>query len=561
MLSLTPFSLLLGALAIRSASAVAVWGQCGGSAYSGSAACEQNSTCVVLNEGYSQCQPASALTSRQDTFTNPVLWEDLADLDVFRVDDTFYYSASTMHYSPGAPILQSKDLANWEFIGHSVPSLDFGSNNYNLPGGGAQAYVKGIWASTLRFRSTTNTWYWIGCIEFSKTYIYTASSVTGPWQQASVLNTCYYDVGLLIDDDGTMFVAYGNTEIHVAQLSDDGLSEVQNQLVYTSTVGTLEGSRFYKRDGAYYILTTKPASDEWVLKSTNGPFGPYEIQALVQSVRPPSGLNGGNPHQGGLVEAGNDAWYYMAFVDAYPGGRVPVLAPVTWSSDGWPSVQLDNGAWGASYSYPLSPQPLKSPTGIDEFSELGPEWEWNHNPDNSRWSINSGLVLQTATVTNDLYAARNTLTHRILGPKSSGTIVLDISNMADGDRAGLSMLRDVSASIGVKQTGSTRELFMINGMTMNSNWGTSSTGSEVATATLSGNQVWLRATADIAPGGSNSATFSYSTDGSTFTNLGDTLKMNTDWQFFMGYRFGIFNFATTALGGSVTVKSFEMQEA
>jgi beta-xylosidase len=160
-----------------------------------------------------------------------------------------------------------------------------------------------------------------------------------------------------------------------------------------------------------------------------------------------------------------------------------------------------------------------------------------------------------------LYAARNTLTHRILGPKSSGTIVLDISNMADGDRAGLSMLRDVSASIGVKQTGSTRELFMINGMTMNSNWGTASTGNEVATAALSGNQVWLRATADIAPGGSNSATFSYSTDGSTFTNLGDTLTMNTDWQFFMGYRFGIFNFATTALGGSVTVKSFEMQEA
>ncbi|ESK91726.1 xylosidase glycosyl [Moniliophthora roreri MCA 2997] len=526
-------SLLLVAIAIRSASAVAVWGQ--------------NST-------------TEAIGKRQDTFTNPVIWEDLADLDVFRVDNTYYYSASTMHYSPGAPILSSKDLVNWNYIGHSVPSLDFGSNNYNLPGGGAQAYVKGIWASTLRFRRSTNTWYWIGCIEFAKTYIYTAHSVTGPWKQASVLNTCYYDVGLLIDDDGSMYVAYGNTDIHVAQLSDDGLNEVRNQLVYSSTVGTLEGSRFYKRDGAYYILTTKPATDEWVLKSTNGPFGPYTIQPLVRSARSPTTINGGNPHQGGLVEDGTN-WYYMAFVDSYPGGRIPVLAPVTWSSDGWPSLKISNNAWGNSYPYPLTPQPGPPLTGIDKFTEIGPQWEWNHNPDNEHWSIDSGLVLQTATVTDDLYAARNTITHRILGPKSSGTILLDLTKMADGDRAGISMLRDVSAWIGVKRTGGTKKIVMVNGMTMNTNWATTSTGNEVATASLDGNQIWLRATADIQPGGSNSATFSYSTNGNTFTNLGNTLKMNTDWRFFMGYRFGIFNFATSALGGSVTVKSFELQEA
>ncbi|EEB98053.1 hypothetical protein MPER_02504 [Moniliophthora perniciosa FA553] len=133
--------------------------------------------------------------------------------------------------------------------------------------------------------------------------------------------------------------------------------------------------------------------------------------------------------------------------------------------------------------------------------------------------------------------------------------------MADGDRAGISMLRDVSAWIGVKQTGSTKEIVMVNGMTMDTNWATTSTGNEADTVALEGNQVWLRATADIQPGGSNSATFSYSTDGRTFTVLGDTLKMNTDWRFFMGYRFGIFNFATSALGGAATVKSFELQEA
>jgi beta-xylosidase len=119
-------------------------------------------------------------------YSNPVIWEDLADLDIRRVDDAYYYSASTMHYSPGAPILRSYDLFNWEYIGHSVPTLDFGSQ-YNLNGTG-RAYVKGIWASFFGYHSSKKTWYWGGCIEFSKTYIYSASSVTGPWTKLTTLN-------------------------------------------------------------------------------------------------------------------------------------------------------------------------------------------------------------------------------------------------------------------------------------------------------------------------------------------------------------------------------------
>jgi hypothetical protein len=112
------------------------------------------------------------------TFNNPVLWQDFADIDIIRVGDEYYYSASTMHYSPGAPILRSYDLVNWEFAGHSVPSLDFDSNNYNLDGG--RAYVKGIWASTLNYRASNRTFYWIGCVEFNRSYVYTATSVEGP---------------------------------------------------------------------------------------------------------------------------------------------------------------------------------------------------------------------------------------------------------------------------------------------------------------------------------------------------------------------------------------------
>jgi beta-xylosidase len=505
--------------------------------------------------------PTATSTSSPPTgsFNNPVLWQDFADIDIIRVGDAYYYSASTMHYSPGAPILRSYDLVNWEFAGHSVPSLNFGSNAYNLSGG--RAYVKGIWASTLNYRPSNGTFYWIGCIEFNRTYVYTATAVDGTWQQRSQINNCYYDAGLLIDTNDTMYVAYGATNISVAQLSADGLSQVRAQQVFTtpSSVGVLEGARFYKRNGSYYIWLTRPANGQYVLKASN-PFGPYEMrQVLLNLPGPISG--GGVPHQGGLVQTPSGAWYYMAFVDAFPGGRVPVLAPVTWTADGWPVLQTVNGAWGGSYPRPITTTRTVRPMiGTDTFAgtTLGPQWEWNHNPDNARWSVNNGLRLQTATVTNDLYAARNTLTHRIQGPSSTATIVLNYSAMANGDRSGLALLRQSSAWIGIKRDNGATRVVMTNGLNMDSNWNTTGTGTEAASANVSGGRIWLRANADIRPGTGRQGRFSYSTDGVNFTQLGPAFTLNNAWQFFMGYRFGIFNYATSALGGAVTVERFDL---
>ncbi|WP_406067871.1 RICIN domain-containing protein [Micromonospora sp. NBC_01638] len=495
------------------------------------------------------------------SYSNPTVWQDFADVDIIRVDNVYYMSASTMHYSPGAPVLRSYDLVNWEFAGHSVPRLDFGSK-YDMSGG--RAYVDGIWASTLNYRPSNRTFYWAGCIDFAQTHIYTASAVDGTWSRHTTIPNCYYDAGMLIDDNDTMYVAYGNGAISVAQLSADGRSQVRAQQVYTtpSSIGTLEGARFYKRNGAYYIWLTRPANGQYVLKSTNGPFGPYEQrQVLLNLPGPISG--GGVPHQGGLVQTQNGDWYYMAFVDAYPGGRMPAMAPITWTSDGWPVLQTVNGAWGSSYPKPNLPAPpraVKPLTGTDTFAgtTLGPQWEWNHNPDNSRWSVNNGLSLQTATVTGDLYGARNTLTHRIQGPSSTATIELDYSTMRDGDRTGLAVLRNSSAWIGVRRDNGSTRLVMQNGLTMDGNWNTTSTGSEVAGTAVSGGRIWLRANADIRPGSGRQARFSYSTDGVTFTSFGNALTLDSNWQFFMGYRFAIFNHATQALGGAVTVRRFDL---
>ncbi|MGX7826412.1 family 43 glycosylhydrolase [Actinokineospora sp. 24-640] len=495
-------------------------------------------------------------------YTNPVVWQDFADVEVIRVGDTYYLTSSTMHYSPGAPILRSYDLVNWEFAGHAVPSLDFGTK-YDLTNG-QRAYVNGIWASTLQYRPSNRTYYWAGCIDFNDTHIYTASAVDGTWSKHAQIDNCYYDAGMLVDDNDTMYVAYGNTTISVAQLSADGRSQVRAQQVFQtpSSVGTLEGARFYKRNGSYYIWLTRPANGQYVLKSDSGPFGPYSMRQVLLDM--PSPIPGGGvPHQGSLVQTQNGQWHYMAFVDAYPGGRVPALAPITWTADGWPVVQTVNGGWGVNYPYPNVPKPprtVKPLTGTDTFAgtSLGPQWEWNHDPDTSRYSVNNGLRLQTATVTNDLYAARNTLTHRIQGPTSTATIELDYSTMRDGDRAGLAMLRQSSAWIGVKREAGSTRVVMTNGLTMDSSWRTTGTGSEAAGTAVSGGRIWLRVNADIRPGSNRQARFSYSTDGTNFTALGPAFTLNNAWQFFMGYRYGIFNHATQSLGGAVTVRRFDL---
>jgi beta-xylosidase len=491
------------------------------------------------------------------TVSQPVIWEDLADIEIIRVDDTFYYSASTMAYSPGAPILKSTDLQNWEYIGHSVPSLDFGSG-YNMTDGNT-AYVKGIWASSLKYRPSNGQWYWIGCIEFANTYVYTASSPTGPWTQHAVFEgTCYYDCGLLFDENDTPQVAYGSTNIQVATLSSDLTSQVSNSQVF-SYDKYVEGSRFYYINGFYYILGVQPgAAIEYVIKSSSPTEG-YTGGNVVANAPSCPVSNGGAPHQGGIVDDPQGNWYYMAFCDAYPGGRIPVLASITFDDDNFP-VLSDVNSWPSTVEVPLDKNVLSSPTGTDEFSgtTLGHQWEWNHNPDETAFDVDDGLTLRTATVTDSLYQARNTLTHRVLGPASDGTIEIDFSNMKSGDRAGLAMFRDVSGWIGIIKTGESAQISVWKDITMNSDWTTNSIGALETSKDISETSVFLRASADIRPGGAATAQFSYSTDGATFTDFGTTFSLNTTWEFFMGYRFGIFNFATDSLGGSVEIKSFDL---
>lgn len=192
----------------------------------------------------------------------------------------------------------------------------------------------------------------------------------------------------------------------------------------------------------------------------------------------------------------------------------------------------------------------------------------NHNPDTSKFSVDTGLALKTATVTYDPYSARNSLTHRILAPNATVTIAMDASAMADGrwHIAALSHFRDDSAYIGVSRSGSSNSVIMVNNFTMNADWSTRSNGTIIQSTALNNDHVWLRAFADVqpaftdtTPGETRMGTFSYNTNGEIFTLLGEPLLLSTTYFFFMAYRSGILNYATKELGGSVVVNNFTME--
>lgn len=506
---------------------------------------------------------AATATTLAESFANPVVYEDFSDNDVWRgPNGAFYFSASSFHFSPGAPILKSYDLVNWDFIGHSVPTLEW-APKYNMTGG-TTAYNRGIWASTMRYRESNGLWYWIGCVDFSSTHVYTAPSVTGPWKQSSVINKCYYDCGLLIDDDDVMYVVYGRNNVTVAQLSTDGLSEIKSKPAFNSPPGysDIEGNRLYKRNGTYYVLDDQSDGKTFIWKSDNI-WGPWSWRLMVNDLKSPV-PGGGIIDQGSLVETAKGDWYFMSFVWAYPSGRMPILAPITWGDDGFPVIGSVNGAWNVTYEYPLPRKDVPSWVGIDHFRgiALSPRWEWNHNPDPTKYTVDNGVTLQTVTVTDDLYHARNTLTQRMHGPIAMGTVAIDLTHMADGDRTGLAAFRGDTSWIGIERTGRYYTLMAVQGASLNtSTWQTHSNGSVVASRPFSSRRVWFRLIADIQSGGSKLVNFSYSTDGIQFTQFGEPATLSTAWNYFMGIRFGIFNYATKALGGHVKVISFDTRGA
>ena len=506
--------------------------------------------CVLFLSGLSKAQTAR----------NPVIFADVPDMAMIRVGDTYYMSSTTMHMSPGLPVMKSKDLVNWDLVSYAYDTLA-SMDELNLTHG-KSTYGRGSWASSFRYH---NGLFYVTTFAQTtgKTYIFTTKNIEkGPWKMSS-FSPSYHDHTLFFDDDGKVYLIYGAGKIKMVELEADasavkkGVAEqviIENASLPSGTGGGLpaEGSQLFKVNGKYYLFNIswpRGGMRTVIVHRADKITGPYEGRVALQDL---------GVAQGGLIDTPDGKWYAYLFRDFGAVGRIPYLVPVTWK-DGWPVLGND-GKVPETLDLPASKGLMPGIVASDDFSRKKEEpalplvWQWNHNPDNQLWSVTDRkgfLRLKTGRIDTSFVTARNTLTQRTIGPESSASTLVDISKMKEGDMAGLGLLQKNYGFVGVKMGNGTSSIVMVRSLT--------GKAEEMESIPLAQNKVYLKAECDFKDK-KDTANFFYSLDGKSWLPIGKPLKMSYTIPHFMGYRFGLFNYATRNAGGYADFDFFHLEE-
>lgn len=479
---------------------------------------------------------------------NPIIHADVPDMSMIRVGDTYYMSSTTMHMSPGVPIMKSKDLVNWETVSYCYDILA-DVDELNLDNG-KSTYSLGSWASCIRYHNGT---YYVSTFAQTtgKTYIFSTKDIEkGPWKTIS-FKPAYHDHTIFFDDDDRIYMIWGAGKLMIAELKEDlsGVKEGTEKVLIENASAPAgsnimlpsEGSQLFKVNDKYYLFNIawpRGGMRTVVVHRADKITGPYEGKVALQD----KGVA-----QGGLINTPDGRWFAYLFRDNGSVGRIPYLVPVKWEDD-WPVIGID-GKVSDAPDLPASKGLIPGIVNSDEFNRKKGEralplvWQWNHNPINELWSVSQRkgfLRLTTGRVDNDFLLARNTLTQRTIGPECSGSTCIDISGMKDGDFAGLALLQKRYGLVGVKHENGNKFMVMVS----------SESGSVVELERVPVNQkmVYLKAACDFRDL-ADLAKFYYSLDGKTWNPIGSKLKMEYTLPHFMGYRFGLFNYATKETGG------------
>lgn len=501
-----------------------------------------------------------AAVAQEHKAHNPIIYADVPDLSMIRVEDTYYMSSTTMHMSPGVPIMKSKDLINWELINYAYNTLEK-TDELDL-NNGKSTYGRGSWASNIRFYN--NLFYVTTFAQTTgKTHVYTTGNIEkGPWKEIA-FSPAYHDHSILFDDDGKVYMVYGNGKLFVKELKPDlsgikdgGLDQVliENASAPAGTNINLgaEGSQLYKINGKYYLFNIawpKGGMRTVIIHRADNISGPWEGKI---------GLQDQGVAQGGLIDTPDGKWFSYLFRDAGGVGRIPYLVPVKWEN-GWP-VLGENGKVPEKLDLPANKSLIPGIVNSDEFDrkkgedDLPLAWQWNHNPDNSLWSVKEKkgyLRLKTSRIDDGFLQARNTLTQRTFGPQCAASTLIEIANMKDGDLAGLSLLQKDFGLLAVKADNGSKSIIMIDAE--------KSIPKKIESVPLNQDKVYLKAECDF-KNNADTGRFYYSLDGKKWKAIGKPIKMPYTIPHFMGYRFGLFNYATKNPGGFADFDYFRISD-
>lgn len=491
---------------------------------------------------------------RDGTYRNPILPADYSDIDCIRVGGNYYMISSTMQYSPGMVVLRSRDMVNWQTIGHVVGDLttispELGWDRMNRAG-------RGIWAGAIRHHDG-RFWVYFGTPDEGY-FMSTAHDPAGPWAPLHQLmdQAGWDDCCPFWDDDGQAY--FVGTEFKAGyktwlfRLSADGTTlDLDSRILLNEGFGR-EANKLYKIKGTYYHLYSehRPGVGRYLMmkraRRITGPYGePRQLSEVQADIH--------EPNQGGLVQAENGQWYFLTHhgTGAWEG-RPASLLPVTWI-DKWPIIGKPNsrgiGEMVWHHAKPVvAKAPMVFPQTPDSFDSgtLHPQWEWYYQPRADKWSLGErpGFLRLKAFKplrAGDLRSVGNMLTQRAWRtPRSLVTVKVDPRGMVDGQVAGLCNYAGGGGSALVirKEAG---------------NLHLQAVGKQIdATQLLSmPSDLWLR----CAWGLEGTCGYSYSLDGSAFKPLGGSYQLT--WGDYRGSRIGLFTCNDAAERGVLDIAGFD----
>ncbi len=400
-------------------------------------------------------------------YKNPVLYADYSDPDVTRVGDDFWMTASSFNCVPGLQILHSTDLVNWEIV-NAVFTEQPPYDHFDKPQHG-----EGVWAPAIRYHDGWYYIYWGN--PYVGIYMTKTQDPRGEWTEPllvkkieGVIDTCP-----LWDDDGKAYLVHGwagscaglKSVLSVCEMTPDGERLIGEDVMIFDGHGdhpTVEGPKFYKRNGYYYVFApaggVKPG---WqIVLRSKSPWGPYECRTVLHQ----GNTKTPGPHQGGWVDDVEGNSWFLHFVDMYAYGRVAHLQPMTWSDDDWCIIGVDRNGDGIgepvdTYKKPAShvKSAVKTPADSDEFDsrKLGLQWQWHANPQFG-WYFPNPSAGELRLYCHErpegwcnLSDNGNLLLQKINAPAYTATTKLRFHPSYEGDRAGLIVMGHDYATIGL----------------------------------------------------------------------------------------------------------------
>lgn len=413
------------------------------------------------------------------TYTNPVINADYSDPDVCVAGEDYYLTASSFNCIPGLPILHSKDLVNWEIVGHAVKELE-PKQEFDRPSHG-----NGIWAPSIRYHNGEFYIYW-GDPDYG-VFMVKTKDPAGEWSKplCVIPGKGLIDTTPLWDDDGRCYLvnAYANSRsrfasvIAIRELSADGTKPIGNPVIIYDGNGTesrtCEGPKIYKRDGWYWVMFPAggvPTGFQVVMRSKN-PFGPYESKVVLAQGK--TKING--PHQGAWVHTKFGEDWFLHFQDKEAYGRVVHLQPVTWK-DNWPVMGVDKdgdycGEPVTTYRKPKTSGKVQvvNPAESDEFSDtrLGLQWQWhaNYNETFGMPTAFGSYRVYTHKVSEkfqNLWEVPNLLLQKTPADKFTATTKIRFTSKDKNQTGGLLMMGLDYSGLVVKRVGNDFQLLQIS---------------------------------------------------------------------------------------------------